>query len=125
MGLRTGLSAPARRLPERLDDLHGPWQGVVVLPVHLTWHGLREFDVSSEKPRLLLYNIVLSQGRRNDLARFVNPRRLRDDWPQLRPLLSRSVRRACERKLGLRPAHHGPVHHRALPGMTRPHMPGC
>jgi hypothetical protein len=106
-------SPEAARLPDRLDDLHGPWQGVVVLPVHLTWHGLREFDVSSEKPRLLLYNIVLSQGRRNDLARFVNPRRLRDDWPQLRPLLSRSVRRACERKLGLRPAHH-----RALPRMT-------
>ena len=108
------------RLPATLGDLRGPATGVVVLPVHLTWHGLREFDVSSEKPRLLLYNIVLSQGRRNDLARFVNPRRLRDDWPQLRPLLSRSVRRACERKLGLRPAHH-----RALPGMTRPHMPGC
>ena len=29
MGLRTGLSAPARRLPDRLDDLHGPWQGTV------------------------------------------------------------------------------------------------
>ena len=47
-------------------------------------------------------SIVLSQGRRNDLARFVNPYRLRDDWPKLRPLLSRPMRRACERKLGLR-----------------------
>ena len=27
---------------------------------------------------------------------------LRDDWPQLRPLVSRPMRRACERKLGLR-----------------------
>ena len=61
-----------------------------------------EFDVALERPRLLLYSIVLSQGRRNDLARFVNPRRLRDDWPQLRLLLSRPMRRACERKLGLR-----------------------
>jgi len=77
-----------------------------VLPVHLTWHGLREFDVALEKPRLLLYSIVLSQGRPNDLARFVNPRRLRDDWPKLRMLLSRPTRRACERKLGLRPAGH-------------------
>src|SRR5580700_9271123 len=108
MSVFAGWSPEAARLPDRLDDLHGPW------------HGLREFDVALEKPRLLLYNIVLSQGRRNDLARFVNPRRLRDDWPQLRPLLSRPVRRACERKLGLRPAHQ-----RALPGMTRPHMPGC
>ena len=94
---------------------------VVVLPVHLTWYGLREFDVAAERPRLLLYSIVLSQGRRNDLARFINPRRLRDDWPQLRPLLSGPVRRACERKLGLRATdhradhrdHHRPAHHRA------------
>jgi hypothetical protein len=106
MSVFAGWSPQAARLPDRLDDLHGPWQGVVVLPVHLTWHGLREFDVALEKPRLMLYGIVLSQGRRNDLARFVNPRRLRDDWPQLRPLLSAPTRRACERKLGLRPAGH-------------------
>jgi hypothetical protein len=41
MSLGTGLFAHARRLPDRLDDLHGPWQGTVVLPVHLTWHQLR------------------------------------------------------------------------------------
>ena len=80
-----------------------------MLPVHLSWHGLREFDVALEKPRLALYSIVLSQGRPNDLARFVNPRRLNDDWPQLRMLVSGPIRRACERKLGL-PA---PVRHRA------------
>src|SRR5215469_2025623 len=106
MGLFAALSGQAGRLPARIDDLHGPWQGIVVLPVHLTWHGLREFDVAAEKPRLQLYSIVLSQGRRNDLARFVNPHRLRDDWPQLRPLVSRPMRRACERKLGLRAAGH-------------------
>ena len=58
MGLRTGLSVPARRLPERLDDLHGPWQGTVVLPVHLSWHQFREFDVARRQARLLLYGIV-------------------------------------------------------------------
>ncbi len=102
MGLIAGLSRQGGRVPDRIDDLHGPWQGIVVLPVHLTWHGLREFDVAREKPRLLLYSIVISQGRRNDLARFVNPTRLRDDWPQLRLLVSSRMRRACERKLGLR-----------------------
>jgi hypothetical protein len=120
MSLFAGWSAEGSRLPKRLDDLHGPWQGVVSLPIHLTWHGLREFDVASERPRLLLYSIVLSQGRRNDMARFVNPHRLRDDWPQLRPLLSPPLRRACERKFGLR----APVHHQALPGAARPCMPG-
>ena len=102
MSVFAGWSPEAARLPKRLDDLHGPWQGVVVLPVHLTWHGLREFDVALERPRLLLYSIVLSQGRRNDLARFVTPQRLRADGPELRLLLSRPMRRACERKLGLR-----------------------
>jgi hypothetical protein len=101
MGLRTGFNAQARRLPDRLEDLHGPWQGVVVLPVHLTWHELREFDVAKRRPRLLLYSIVISQGRRNDLARFLNAQRLREDWPQLRLLVSSKMRRACERKLGL------------------------
>jgi hypothetical protein len=101
MGLTTAITAQARRLPDRLEDLHGPWQGVVVLPVHLTWHELREFDVARQKPRLLLYSIVISQGRRNDVARFLNAQRLREDWPQLRPLVSARMRRALERKLGL------------------------
>jgi hypothetical protein len=101
MGLGTGFAGPARRLPDRLEDLHGPWQGIVVLPVHLSWHQLREFDVARQKPRLLLYSIVISQGRRNDVARFLNAQRLREDWPQLRPLVSTKMRKALERKLGL------------------------
>ena len=102
MNMFAGWSPEAARLPDRLDDLHGPWQGVVVLPVHLTWYGLREFDVAAERPRLLLYSIVLSQGRPGDLVRLVNAQRLAEDWPQLRVLISRKMRRACERKLGLR-----------------------
>jgi hypothetical protein len=101
MGLTAAITGQASRLPDRLEDLHGPWQGVVVLPVHLTWHELREFDVARQKPRLLLYSIVISQGRRNDVARFLNAQRLREDWPQLRPLVSTKMRKALERKLGL------------------------
>ena len=59
-----------------------------MLPVHLTWHGLREFDVSRDESRLVLYSILLGQGRRGDLARFVNARRLTEDWPALAALLS-------------------------------------
>jgi hypothetical protein len=117
MSLFAGRSPQAARLPERLDDLHGPWRGVVVLPVHLTWHGLREFDVALEKPRLLLYSIVLSQGRPNDLARFVNPRRLYDDWPQLRRPHTPGVR-----------AQAGPPSARPAPDLARTmptDMPGC
>jgi len=106
MGRFAGLSGQAGRLPKRIDDLHGPWRGTVVLPAHLTWYGVREFDVASERPRLLLYSIVISKGRRNDVARFVNPYRLRDDWPQLRQLVDTKTRRALERRLGLPVPHH-------------------
>jgi hypothetical protein len=108
MGLTAELVGRARQraaqIPDRLDDLHGPWQGTVVLPAHLTWHELREFDVASQRPRLLLYSIVISNGRRSDVARFLNAQRLREDWPQLRLIISGKMRRACERKLGLAPS---------------------
>jgi hypothetical protein len=91
----------AARIPERLDDLRGPAQGVVVLPMHLTWHGLREFDISDTDWRLRLYTIVLSQGKRPDIARFVHAGLLCHDWPQLRSLVSPEVRQACARKFGL------------------------
>jgi hypothetical protein len=91
----------SERFPEKLEDLHGPRTGIVVLPVHLTWHGLREFDVAKDESRLVLYSILLGQGRRGDLARFVNAGRLAEDWPALAGLLSGRIRRACERRLGL------------------------
>jgi len=102
MGLSAGFSGDAGRLPGRLEDLHGPWQGIVVLPVHLSWYGHREFDVAVQGSRLQLYSTLLSQGRQIDLVRLVNAQRLSEDWPQLRVLVSRKVRRTCERKLGLR-----------------------
>ena len=67
MGLH-GLVRTRQAAAYRLETCTGPWQGTVVLPVHLTWYQLREFDVAKQKPRLLLYNIVICQGRRNYLA---------------------------------------------------------
>ncbi len=89
------------RLPASLDELHGPALGVVVLPRHLAWPGLREFDLSDDRLRRSLYGIVLTQGRRIDMARFVNPKLLREDWPLLRATLDPKVRRGCERRLRL------------------------
>jgi hypothetical protein len=99
--LLPGRSGLAARLPASLADLHGPEQGVVVLPRHLAWPGLREFDLSDDRLRRSLYGIVLAQGRRNDMARFVNARLLREDWPLLRTSLDPKVRKSCERRLQL------------------------
>ena len=99
--IRSRWDGVSDRLPAALADLRGPHTGVVVLPVHLTWHGLREFDVAKDESRLVLYSILLGQGRRGDLARFVNAARLAEDWPDLAEVLSRRIRRACERRLGL------------------------
>jgi hypothetical protein len=100
--LRPGRMGLAGRLPARPEDLHGPEQGVIVLPRHLAWPGMREFDVTDDRLRRSLYGIVLTQGRRNDLARFVNARLLRQDWPLLRGSLDPKLRRGCERRLLLR-----------------------
>jgi len=99
--LRPGRAGMSRRVPA-LADLHGPEQGVLTLPRHLARPGLREFDISQDGARRSLYGIVLTQGRRNDMARLVNPRLLRDDWPELRGSLDRKIRRKCERRLKLR-----------------------
>ena len=106
MGLFADPPGPAARPPRRMEDLHGPWRGIVVLPVHLSWYGMREFDVANERSRLQLYSIVISKGRPNDLARFINPHRLRDDWPELRQLIDSKTRRAWQRRLGLPPPRH-------------------
>ena len=94
-------SGLARRLPASPADLPGPEQGGVVPPRDLSPPGLREFDVTDDWHRRSLYGIVLTQGRRNDMARFVNARLLREDWPLLCGSLDPKIRRGCERWLKL------------------------
>jgi hypothetical protein len=94
---------PAGRLPERIEELRGPARGVVRLPRHLTWPGTREFDLADRQVRCSLYGIVLTQGRRDDMARFLNAGLLRQDWPVLRGRLDPRLRRWCERRFPLVP----------------------
>jgi hypothetical protein len=106
--LLTGRNGPGGRLPQRLDELRGPVRGVVVLPRHLSWPGMREFDLSDDRIRRSMYGILLTQGRRNDVARFLNPGLLRDDWPLIRASLDPRLRRCCERRFALRGSAAGP-----------------
>ncbi len=95
---RLGVRA---RLPRRIDDLRGPARGVIMLPRNLSWPGMRECDVSDDRNRRSLYGMLLAQGQRNDIARFVNGRLLRQDWPLIKATLDGRLSRWCERRFGL------------------------
>lgn len=89
------------RLPARIEELRGPARGVVSLPRHLALPGVRECDVTDAATRRNMYGIMLTQGQRNDVARFLNPDYLRQDWPLIAGALEPGLRAACERRFGL------------------------
>lgn len=91
----------AARLPSRIGDLHGPVRGIILLPRNLSWPGMRECDVSDSPTRRTMYGMLLTQGKRNDIARLVNADLLRQDWPLIRKSLDARLGRWCERRLGL------------------------
>jgi hypothetical protein len=95
---RLGLGG---RLPGRIDDLRGPARGVIKLPRNLSWPGMRECDVSDDRVRRSLYGMLLAQGQRNDIARFINGGLLRQDWPLIKNTLDGRLSRWCERRFGL------------------------
>jgi hypothetical protein len=96
-----GRSSHAARLPERIDELRGPTSGVIVLPRHLAFPGLRECDITDDSSRRSMYGVVLTQGRRNDVARFLNPDLLAADWPVISESLDPKLRATCERRFRL------------------------
>jgi hypothetical protein len=75
------------RLPETLDDLTGPGHGTVQLPAHIAWSGLTAFDV--DRPRLCvsMYQVVLTEGLREDLSAYLNRGLLIRHWPMLRTVV--------------------------------------
>jgi hypothetical protein len=89
------------RLPAGIEDLRGPASGVVSLPRHLALPGMRECDVTDAATRRSMYGIMLTQGQRNDVARFLNPGYLRQDWPLIAGALEPGLRGACERRFAL------------------------
>ena len=89
----------ARRLPSSLDELSGPAAGTVVLPLHVAWSGRREYDVSDERQRMVLYALPLAEAQREDLQRFLHRESLVSVWPRLRQLRGPHARRALEQEL--------------------------
>ncbi|MER7467058.1 hypothetical protein [Streptomyces sp. NPDC097981] len=84
------------RLPASLDDLAGPTRGVVELPLHVAWSGLRRYDLDRPRQRMSLYRTVLAEGQRDDLTALLDRDLLTEQWPALRTLVSRHVRQVWE-----------------------------
>ncbi|WP_406185607.1 hypothetical protein [Streptomyces sp. NBC_01006] len=85
-----------RRLPESLDELHGPAHGVVELPLHLAWSGMTSYDLGKPRQRVGLYRTVLHEGLQDDLPLYLNQDLLLQLWPVLRTLVGRTVRTVWE-----------------------------
>ncbi|MFE7834789.1 hypothetical protein ACFU53_01530 [Streptomyces sp. NPDC057474] len=85
-----------RRLPASLDELVGPEQGRVELPLHIAWSGLRTLDLNLPRQRMSLYRTVLAEGMRDDLCRFLNKDILLELWPVLHKLISRAIKDVWE-----------------------------
>lgn len=101
-----GWKAPVW-LPDRLEDLHGPETGLVQLPlrIHSSGAGPAEtFDLADDAQRMTLYQIVLENGRAEDICRYIHAEALRRFWDHM--WLSPHVRRAWE-AAGLLPAGAG------------------
>jgi hypothetical protein len=86
----------ASRLPASLEELAGPRHGVVELPLHVAWSGLRAYDLERPRLRMGLYRTVLAEGRYEDLVTLLNRDLLREQWPVLRTLVSRHIRQVWE-----------------------------
>lgn len=69
---------------------------MVQLPVHVAWSGLTAFDLDRPRSRMSLYRIVLAEGLRDDLCRYLERDLLLELWPVLRNLIGRAVRDAWE-----------------------------
>jgi hypothetical protein len=89
----------ARRLPSSLEDLRGPADGSVHLPLHVAWSGRRSYDVGDDRERLILYALLLAEAQREDLEQFLNRDALLRMWPRLRRLLGKHARSAWEQQL--------------------------
>ena len=83
----------------RWDELGGPSDGVVVLPVRLCWSGPPDFDVTDPAERLTLYTLLMGCGQRADIATYVNAELLRQDWPKVKRLTTQELTSVWESQL--------------------------
>ena len=73
------------KLPHSLDQLAGPAEGQVELPIDLAWSGDRRFDLADPVQRYLYHMTVLTSAvTREHYTSWLNATLLRADWSALR-----------------------------------------
>ena len=73
------------KLPPALEQLVGPVDGVVELPLDLAWSGDRIFDLADPVQRYLYHVTVLTSAvTREHYTSWLNAGLLRGDWSRLR-----------------------------------------
>jgi len=73
------------KLPPALEQLVGPVDGVVELPLDLAWSGDRRFDLADPVQRYLYHMTVLTSAvTREHYTRWLNASLLCGDWSRLR-----------------------------------------
>ena len=71
----------------------------MIMPIGSSTSGIScSSNADIERPPLCLsmYHIVLTEGLRDDLVAFLNPRLLVGHWPTLRGVVGRAIRDAWE-----------------------------
>jgi hypothetical protein len=72
-------------VPDDIDELVGPQDGLVELPLRVDWTPRRTYDLSKASSLRSLYETVLRFAVRvEDVTAFVNRSRLVATWRQLR-----------------------------------------
>ena len=83
------------KLPRALDQLVGPADGLVELPLDLAWSGDRRFDLADPGQRYLYHMTVLTSAvTREHYSKWLNASLLCGDWSRLR--LPRPLREAWQ-----------------------------
>lgn len=82
-------------VPERLDLLRGPANGVIQLPRHLKWSGSTEYDLALPGRIVDLYRTVINEAATPaDLYAYLDRDILVKLWPSM--WLPSAIRRAWE-----------------------------
>lgn len=79
-----GERRPYAEPPARIDDLTGPVDGAVRLPITIDWGPARSYDLADDVDRRILYERVLREAASTDeVCRWVNGPALVGVWPRL------------------------------------------